>query len=35
MKLTREALREIIQEVINENDGHPEILRKNKEIPHN
>ena len=35
MKLTREALREIIQEVINENDGHPQSLKKNKEVAHN
>ena len=35
MKLTKETLREIIKEVIAENDGHPEILRKNKEVPHN
>tara|TARA_R100000008_G_scaffold67858_1_gene44952 strand:+ start:651 stop:758 length:108 start_codon:yes stop_codon:yes gene_type:complete len=35
MKLTKETLRKIIMEVIAENDGHPEILRKNKEVPHN
>ena len=35
MKLTKETLREIIKEVIAENDGHPQILRKNKEVAHN
>jgi len=30
MKLTKETLREIIKEVIAENDGHPQILKKNK-----
>ena len=30
-----DKLREIIREVIQENDGHPEILRKNKEVAHN
>ena len=35
MKLTKSKLREIIKEVIQENDGHPEILRKNKEVAHN
>ena len=35
MKLTRETLREIIKEVITETDGHPQILKKNKEVTHN
>ena len=35
MKLTKSVLREIINEVIAENDGHPQILRKNKEVAHN
>ena len=35
MKLTKETLREIIKEVIAENDGHPQILKKNKEVAHN
>ena len=35
MKLTKETLREIIREVITENDGHPQILKKNKEVAHN
>ena len=35
MKLTKESLREIIKEVIAEADGHPQILKKNKEVAHN
>ena len=35
MKLTKEKLREIIKEVIAENDGHPQIIKKNKEVAHN
>ena len=35
MKLTKNELREIIKEVIAENDGHPQILKKNKEVAHN
>ena len=35
MKLTRKALKEIIKEVIAENDGFPQILSKNKEVAHN
>ena len=35
MKLTKKALREIIKEVIAENDGHPQIIKKNKEVAHN
>ena len=35
MKLTKETLREIIKEVIAENDGHPQIIKKNKAVAHN
>ena len=35
MKLTKTKLTEIIKEVLNETDGHPQILKKNKEVPHN
>ena len=35
MKLTKQALKEIIKEVIAEADGHPNMLKQNKEIPHN
>ena len=35
MKLTKKALREIIKEEIAENDGHPQIIKKNKEVAHN
>ena len=35
MKLTKETLREMIKEVISENDGHPQLLKKNKEVAHN
>ena len=35
MKLTKKSLREIIKEVIAENDGHPQIIKKNKEVAHN
>ena len=35
MKLTKKVLREIIKEVISENDGHPQIIKKNKEVAHN
>jgi len=35
MKLTRKTLKEIIKEVIAENDAHPQILKKNKEVAHN
>ena len=30
MKLTKSKLRKIIEEVISENDGFPQILKKNK-----
>ena len=35
MKLTKSKLRKIIKEVMAENDGHPQILKKNKEVAHN
>ena len=35
MKLTKKALKEIIKEVLAENDGHPQIIKKNKEVAHN
>ena len=35
MKLTKKALKEIIKEVIAENDGFPKLLKKNKEVAHN
>jgi len=35
MKLTKEALKDIIKEVLAEVDGHPQILKKNKEVAHN
>ena len=35
MKLTKKVLRKIINEVIEENDGHPQILKKNREVAHN
>ena len=35
MKLTKQTLKEMIKEVISENDGHPQILKKNKEVAHN
>ena len=35
MKLTKETLKEIIKEVIAETDGHPQIIKKNKEVAHN
>ena len=35
MKLTKSVLREIIKEVIAENDAHPQIIKKNKEVAHN
>mgnify|MGYP001330308744 CR=1 FL=1 len=28
-------LKDLLKEVLSEGDGHPEILRKNKEVPHN
>ena len=35
MKLTKKVLREIIKEVIAENDAHPQLVKKNKEVAHN
>tara|TARA_B100000029_G_scaffold172064_1_gene168451 strand:- start:28 stop:135 length:108 start_codon:yes stop_codon:yes gene_type:complete len=35
MKLTKKELTEIIKEVLTETDGHPQILKKNKEVAHN
>ena len=35
MKITKKQLKEIIREVIVETDGHPQIVKKNKEITHN
>ena len=35
MKLTKKVIKELIKEVIAENDGHPKILKKNKEVAHN
>ena len=35
MIITKSKLKEIIKEVIAEADGHPNMLKQNKEIPHN
>ena len=35
MKITKKQLKNIIREVIAETDGHPQIVKKNKEVPHN
>ena len=35
MKLTKSVLRKLVKEVLSENDGHPQILNKNKEVAHN
>ena len=35
MKLTKETLRKLVKEVIAETDGHPQIIKKNKEVAHN
>jgi hypothetical protein len=35
MKLTKKVIKEIIREVLLEADGHPQILKKNKEVAHN
>ena len=35
MKLTKKTLERLIKEVLSENDGHPKLLNKNKEIKHN
>ena len=35
MKLTRNRLKEMLEEVMSESDGHPQILKKNREVAHN
>ncbi len=35
MKLTKSTLRKLVKEVINETDGFPKLLKKNKEVAHN
>jgi len=35
MKLTKQSLRKIVKEVLAEADGHPQIIKKNKEVAHN
>jgi hypothetical protein len=35
MKLTKTKLTEIIKDVLNETDAHPQIIKKNKEVAHN
>ena len=35
MKLTKSKLRKLVKEVLSETDGHPQILKKNKEVAHN
>ena len=35
MKITKSELRKIVKEVLSEADGHPQILKKNKEVAHN
>ena len=35
MKITKSELRKIVKEVIAEVDGHPQIIKKNKEVAHN
>ena len=35
MKLTKSVLRKLVKEVLSENDGHPQIIKKNKEVAHN
>ena len=35
MKLTKSQLKEIIKEVIAETDGHPNMVKHNKEVSHN
>ena len=35
MKITKKQLKNIIREVIAETDGHPQIVKKNKEVAHN
>jgi len=35
MKLNKSTLRKLVKEVINETDGFPKLLKKNKEVAHN
>ena len=35
MILTKSVLRKLVKEVLSETDGHPQILKKNKEVAHN
>ena len=35
MKITKSTLRKLVKEVINETDGFPKLLNKNKEVAHN
>ena len=35
MKITKAVLRKLVKEVLSETDGHPQILKKNKEVAHN
>ena len=35
MKITKSELRKIVKEVLSEDDGHPQIIKKNKEVAHN
>ena len=35
MKLTRKKLKEMVREIISETDGHPNLIKKNKEVAHN
>ena len=35
MKLSKSILRKLVKEVLSEGDGHPQILKKNKEVAHN
>ena len=35
MKLTKDVLREIIKEVIAENDGYPQMTKNSGEVQHN
>ena len=35
MKITKKQLREIIREVLSESDGHPQMVKNNKEVTHN
>ena len=35
MKITKTRIKEIIREVLAENDAHPQIIKKNKEVAHN